>query len=701
MRLGHVDSAQGPLRMRFTEQELERALERGEFVPHFQPLVDLRSGEIHGFEILARWQHSTLGLISPDVFIPLLEQSRLMNNLTASLLIPAFAAARTLPSGFGLSVNLSPPQLHDRSLPKLLEVMADEAEFDLTRLTVELTETALVDDLDLAGSVAHDLKQKGIRLALDDFGTGYSSLLHLQTLPFDELKVDASFVRSMTQTRQSRKITAAVISLGLSLGLKTVAEGIEDQTQANLLAWQGCDLGQGYLFSPAVPVEKLRDLLARPKPFPGITADVPASMRGSFISLDAQPSERFSQLRAIYDAAPVGLAFVSTQLRYVNLNQRLAQMNGKSVQDHLGRRVSDVLGPSAYAQLEPFLKRALEGESISNLELIRPALAPGEAARTIMASYEPVRDEAGEILGLCVSNADITLLKQKEEALRESEDHYRNTVELNPQIPWLCDPEGNNIDVSSRWTALTGLSAEDTKKYGWLDAVHPDDREQAKVNIKAALQSGNPMDLEYRVQSEGRWIWMRSRGFPRRDSEGRIVRWYGSAESIDEYKQAIEEVRRGKARLRAVFNAAPAGIVLVEPSTSMVLCANPRAEELIGFRYTANMIWSSENLRAFDTQGQLLPASRMPLARAIHSGETTNAEELLLERADGSSIWVSITAATVRLENGTQRGVVVVVQDIDSARREHQNLVELTRMLESVTSHEVPALRAPSTTWLE
>jgi EAL domain-containing protein (putative c-di-GMP-specific phosphodiesterase class I) len=129
-------------------------------------------------------------------------------------------------------------QLHDRSLPKLLELMADEAEFELNRLTVELTESALVDDLDLAGKVAEDVKQMGIHLALDDFGTGYSSLLHLQSLPFDELKVDASFVRSMTQSRQSRKITAAVVSLGLSLGLQTVAEGIEDQSQANLLAWQ-------------------------------------------------------------------------------------------------------------------------------------------------------------------------------------------------------------------------------------------------------------------------------------------------------------------------------------------------------------------------------------------------------------------------------------------------------------------------------
>lgn len=127
-------------------------------------------------------------------------------------------------------------------MPDMLDRMADEQDFDLKRLTVELTETALVDDLDLAGAVAADFTRRGIRLALDDFGTGYSSLLHLQSLPFDELKLDISFVRSMVHSRQSRKITAAVVSLGLSFGLQTVAEGIEEQSQANLLAWQGCNL---------------------------------------------------------------------------------------------------------------------------------------------------------------------------------------------------------------------------------------------------------------------------------------------------------------------------------------------------------------------------------------------------------------------------------------------------------------------------
>lgn len=579
--------------------------------------------------------------------------------------------------------------MHDRSLPTLIEVIADEAEFDLARLTVELTETALVDEIDLAGKVAEEFRGKGIRLALDDFGTGYSSLLHLQSLPFQELKLDASFVRSMTQSRQSRKITAAVISLGLSLGLKTVAEGIEDQSQANLLAWQGCDIGQGYLYGRPVPAEDLPDLLTRPTPFPCVTTDVPAGSGSGFLALDARPMERFSQLRAVYDSAPVGLAFVNHQLRYVNLNQRLASANSRSIQDHLGLKVSEVLPPSLYAQIEPNMLRALQGQSIANVELTKAPAVPGDAPKTLMASYEPVRDEAGEILGLCISVADITPLKQKDEALRESEDHYRHTVELNPQMPWVADPDGHLMSISSRWTALTGMPTEEALKFGWTRVVHPDDREASVAAIMNSMKTEEPFDFEQRLRSNGDWIWMRVQGYPRRDSEGRVIRWYGSVESVDEYKRALDELRCSEARLRAVFGTAPIGLGLVESSTGRLLSANPRLEELIGFRFTPGMTWSSDSLRLFDTQGNLIPAHRRPLARCLLSGETTHSEELLLERRNGSSIWISITVAPVRLENGMQRGAVVAVQDIDRTRRGNGKLRELTRVLESVDAHTV------------
>ena len=208
---------------------LQGALDRDEFFPVFQPIVELRTGRLTGFELLARWRHAT-----PDEFIPWIEASGLSSRLTQTLLGKAFSSIPLLQSSLHLSCNLSPIQLQNCEIPALIASCAEQGKFPLDRLTLEVTESALLKDLPRANAIAHELKQLGCRLALDDFGTGYSSLLHLQSLPFDKLKVDRSFVSSMTEVRESRKIVAAVVGLGQSLGLTTVAEGIETPAEASM-----------------------------------------------------------------------------------------------------------------------------------------------------------------------------------------------------------------------------------------------------------------------------------------------------------------------------------------------------------------------------------------------------------------------------------------------------------------------------------
>jgi len=249
--------------MGLLQQEIQRAMESGEFVPNFQPLVDLRSGRLEGFEILARWQHPVLGLLMPSDFVPIIERYSQPIQLTSRLLEQAFAAMQSMPVHLGLSINAVPEQFRDRILLQTISSLAEQTGFDLHRLTVEVTESALFDDLPLASAIAEDLKALGIRLALDDFGTGYSSLLHLQALPFDEIKVDRSFVASMVVSPQSRKIVAAVVALGQSLGLRTIAEGIESIEQSELLTGQGCDIGQGWFFGKPVAAVELPALVAQ------------------------------------------------------------------------------------------------------------------------------------------------------------------------------------------------------------------------------------------------------------------------------------------------------------------------------------------------------------------------------------------------------------------------------------------------------
>ena len=277
----------------------------------------------------------------------------------------------------------------------------------MQQVKIEITETALLNDLERPKKIACELKEMGCRLSLDDFGTGASSLRHLHALPLDELKVDRSFVATMTQKRESRKIVAAVVGLGQSLGLTTVAEGIETEEQAAIMLRLGCARGQGWLYGRPVAAGQLPQVIKSIQDEPHASPTLLWQNNFEVSSLEAQPTLRLAQLRAIYDGAPVGLCFLDKQLRYVNLNERLARMNGQPVAAHLGRTVKEMM-PNGFQRYEPFLFRALRGEAIGAVRLARPSHIPGEPDRIVLASYQPVWDEADEVIGVSVAIVDIT-----------------------------------------------------------------------------------------------------------------------------------------------------------------------------------------------------------------------------------------------------------------------------------------------------
>jgi PAS domain S-box-containing protein len=315
-----------------------------------------------------------------------------------------------------LAVNVSPVQLRDANLPKLVRNLLDEANYPSERLTIEVTETALLSNLDQARKVAGELKVMGCKLSLDDFGTGYSSLHHLRSLPFDELKIDRSFVASMSSQRESRKIVAAIVSLGRSLGLATVAEGIEDVSHAGMLTWLGCEVGQGWLYGRPMPAERLREAYDA-GPAMAMTEVAGSGPDPLAYSLEAMPEQRLAQLQAIYDGAPVYMCFLDSTLRYVSLNRRFADLNGQPVSEHLGRHVKEVV-PHVYQKIEKYLMRALHGEATSEVELFRRAMTHGQRDRTLLCSYQPMLDEAGEVTGVLVAMVDVTARKRAESALR-------------------------------------------------------------------------------------------------------------------------------------------------------------------------------------------------------------------------------------------------------------------------------------------
>jgi PAS domain S-box-containing protein len=453
--------------------EVDRALENGEFLPYFQPQVQLRSGKLTGFEILARWNHATRGIIPPDDFIPLAERDGWIHALTFQILEKAFRSALPLPGAFQLSVNIAPVQLRDRSLAKQFEEVARLTGFSLERVMVEITESAMTDNPEQALLTAEELKELGCKLTLDDFGTGYSSLRHLQSLPFDELKVDKSFVLTMVEKRDSRKIVAAVVGLGQSLGLTTVAEGVESREQAEMLLWLGCDFGQGWLFGRPQPAESLPTVLSAPRR--KIATGVAFPWKNlSLGSMEGLPAQKLAQLQAVYDGAPVGLGFLDRGLRYVNLNRQLAEMGGRSVEEYLGSTAQEMV-PDLYAKFEPYINRALQGEAIAGFEIDTPVTGT-RGARTYLVSYQPARDEAGEVVGVSVAALDFTARKQAEEQLQR----YERVVEGLEEMILVIDREYRcvlanrsylNYRATTRETLLGRLLSDFSDKNIFQDVV--------------------------------------------------------------------------------------------------------------------------------------------------------------------------------------------------------------------------------------
>jgi diguanylate cyclase (GGDEF)-like protein len=244
------------------ERDLREALATGAVLPHYQPIVDLASGRVLKLEALARWRHPELGDVPPARFIPLAEERGLILPLTEQLLRRALSDALLWPGDIVLSVNLSPLLLvGDGFVRRLTQILAAAA-FPPRRLELEVTESALGSDIEPVRAVLESLRQLGVRIALDDFGTGYSNLSRLRGLPFDELKIDASFVRSMSASPENAVIVRTIVDLGHGLGMQITAEGVEDQEQRAALIADGCRHGQGFLFSKAIPADQVTALLA-------------------------------------------------------------------------------------------------------------------------------------------------------------------------------------------------------------------------------------------------------------------------------------------------------------------------------------------------------------------------------------------------------------------------------------------------------
>jgi PAS domain S-box-containing protein len=288
------------------------------------------------------------------------------------------------------------------------------------------------------------------------------------------------------------------------------------------------------------------------------------------------------------------------------------------------------------------------------------------------------------VVGVSVAVIDITRRKLVEEALRESEDHYRHSVELSPQIPWTSDAQGRILTAGPRWEMATGWTQEQTLNHGWVKALYPADVIPTLRVWAACRRNGHPLDVEFRIgRGDGRWRWMRSRAAPRRNATGKIIRWYGTVEDIDDRKKAEQALRESEALLRAIFDAVPVGLIISDSPSNRIIMSNPRAETI--FQRTIAPGESIDTYRQsnlFHADGRCFEPGEYPMERAIRSGTTTDPEDVLYRRDDGNFRWIRTTAAPIRSKSGGIAGAALAMQDIDQLRQEKQTLLDRIAELE-------------------
>jgi predicted signal transduction protein with EAL and GGDEF domain len=277
---------------RTLELDLRNAIVHGEFELYYQPLLNLERHEISACETLLRWHHPTRGMVPPVEFIPVAEETGLINQIGEWVLRQACVEAASWPPDIALAVNLSPVQFKNQNLAQLVVSALAHSGLPAQRLELEITEAVLLQNNEATLATLHRLRELGVRVAMDDFGTGYSSLSYLRSFPFDKIKIDRSFICDIADKDESGAIVQAVTSLASRLNMATTAEGVETEAQLQIIERLGCTEMQGYLYSRPVPVGQLAGLLSMDRRKERGAADDAAASRA--VGAEEMPQARES-----------------------------------------------------------------------------------------------------------------------------------------------------------------------------------------------------------------------------------------------------------------------------------------------------------------------------------------------------------------------------------------------------------------------
>lgn len=524
------------------ELELHKAIENNQLLLHYQPKINLNTGKIVGVEALLRWDHPEWGMVSPETFIPIAEETGLILPIGEWVLNAACEQNKTWQQqGFStvVSVNLSSIQFNQTTIIDIIESILQETGLEPHFLEIEITESMTID-IDRTILMLQQLKKVGVHISIDDFGTGFSSLSYLKNFPVDTLKIDQSFVKELRNNPNDETIVKTIISMAHNLNLNVVAEGIETKEQLVFLQQHLCDEGQGYFLSKPLTASQLQEKrfeIEKIVEEHGIPKDINQQLLLKEL-LESAQRELHDTIRLqqgmIFKYKKMNERFIHTQcdgeLLY-RLGMIPSQVLGKELADFLPYR--NALDKTAYYKMawegEEFVTYEDELNGINYLTTLRPIKKAGEVV---------------QVIGSCI---DITERKKAEKALQESEAKYRLISENMTDIIMLLDINGT-IQYAS--PSLGKVMGDPLKSYigkRSFDLIHPDDRQSVKMGFEKVLNTMNPLRMEARfLNVDGKSLLFEGLGTPVLGENGDPEHFIVVGRDITEKREMEEQLLKSE-----------------------------------------------------------------------------------------------------------------------------------------------------------
>ncbi|MEM1506166.1 EAL domain-containing protein [Domibacillus sp. 8LH] len=522
-----------PLKM---EIDLYKAIERDELSLHYQPKVNLKTGNIVGFEALLRWKHPDWGLLPPASFIPFAEETGLIIPIGKWALYHACKQNKQWhQKGYStvIAVNLSVRQLIQPDIAATVADVLQETELDPRYLELEII-GSISEDADRILSALKQLKNLGVQISMDDFGTEFSSLHYLKQFPVDTLKIDQSFIRELRHNPDEEAIVKNIILMAHNLKLNVIAEGIETEEQLLFLQQHLCDEGQGYFFSPPLPADEIENTFSKVQQLMkkhGLPDDVNERMWVREL-LDRAKQEMQETIR-LQQGMTFKFKKIHDQFIHTLCDGELLYRMGLTPSQVVGKVLYDFMPPKAAADKEKSYRRAWEEEEVVTYE----SMINGIDYLSVLC---PVK-KGGKVVEVIGSAVDITDRKQVEEALQESEEKYRLIADNMTDLICLLDSSGHVVYTSPSHTTVLGYPQEELGGDKTIAKMHPEDVEFFQQEVKQIIETNHSSQVEFRfLHADGRWLLIECVGTPVLGENGAVEHVVMVGRDITEKRKAEE-----------------------------------------------------------------------------------------------------------------------------------------------------------------